>query len=210
MGANNCNFMYRKPKSEAQNKADFYQTIPQMTFALLDMLKENFPPDTSVLDCGSGNGAISKVLRTYFHTVDEIDLFHTDNPIDFLTYYPEKKYPLIVGNTPYSQKYKFIDHALELGGMFCTLFPGLSNCYNITGEYKRKREFAGTISMYPKVILSEELSENGSFVQGGTQNYLWFVFNEKNENGFPIEAVLNLHDYDEKVKEYLDKKNNMW
>jgi hypothetical protein len=210
MGANNCNFLYRKPKSEEANVKDFYQTIPQMTFALLDVLKHNFTPDTRVLDCCAGEGALSSVLRTYFKSVDEIDLFNTLNPIDFLTYYPEEKYPLIVGNTPFSAKYKFIDHALDVGQTFVTLFPGLSDCYNVTGRYKAKKEYCGRISMYPKVMLEETISGDGSFIQGGTQNYSWFMFDrtwyENAKMMFPVEIVKDLHDYDEIVKEYLDNR----
>ena len=249
MGANNCNFIYRKPKSEEEDRKDFYQTIPHMSFALLDVLKENFSPETRVLDCCAGNHSISNVLKTYFHTVDEIDLFYSNNPIDFLTYFPldmkeevyedidhfcryftkkelektkenpEKyfkfyegeKYPLIVANSPFTSKWKFIEHALDIGGTFATLFPGLSLNYNITGDYKKRKEYCGSIPMYPKVILSEELSEDGSFVQSGTQNYNWFLFDNtwhehQSKFRFPVEIVKDLHDYDKKVADFLDKK----
>jgi SAM-dependent methyltransferase len=201
-------FIRVSEETKEKNSRNLFQTDYRLTFALLKYLKINYPPHTRVLDAGCGNGAITRILKTYFNNVDGVDLYDEENPINFLEYEPEEKYDLIVTNSPYSLKYKFIDHALEIGGEVFTLFPGIANCYNITNEYKERPQYLGQISTYPKLHLTPELT-GGKAKHSGTTNYVWLHFSNYGNMLTKYEFIEDLKKYDKNVEELLDKKGEV-
>lgn len=101
--------------SSAKNKravADFYPTPPEVTIALLELLKLT---PTDIWEPACGDGAMSQVLESYGHTVFSSDIRvteYTDLVSDFLE--TETDTDWIITNPPFSASEKFIRHALSV------------------------------------------------------------------------------------------------
>ncbi len=183
--------VHRVLKSKEANIKDFYQTPRQCTQALVTWLeKMKFPRDLTVLDPCRGEGAITRVLETYFDKVDSIDLFDETNPTDFLK--TTKKYDLIVSNPPYSSKYLFVNHARELADKVLAIFPMQIVNYNMFHrDYMAIDEFVGKIKLVPKIFMHE----GADIKYGGASSYAWFFWNKEYKGEGSYEWYDDLRNY---------------
>lgn len=165
---------HRTNKTKIENEKDFYQTPIEMTHALLLYMKLKDISETSnILDPCSGHGAIVKELKRYYNNVNYIDKYTEKDihKIDFLEY--EGAPDVIIMNPPYSNKYEFIDNALQIAPkVFCLLPLQIMN-YNIFHtKYMNIPQFGGKIVMTPKVRLHSGID----IKYGGMSSYAWFYW----------------------------------
>lgn len=93
-----------------RRELDYYPTPVDVTSALMRFLK--LPPLT-IWEPACGNGAMSKVLELFGHTVISTDLRHMgygEGGIDFLS--AERRCDAVITNPPFNISEDFIRHAL--------------------------------------------------------------------------------------------------
>ena len=89
---------------EKRRALDFYPTPPECTIALIEFLKLK---PSIIWECAAGEGAISKVLEKYGHTVISTDIITGD---DFLK--TQRECEAIITNPPFNLSEQFIEKAL--------------------------------------------------------------------------------------------------
>ena len=100
-----------------RNKTDFYETPPEVTFALLDFLESQnlITPGCMIWEPACGRGKMTQVMLDRGYAVLGTDL-HPEiagqPSVDFLT--ADKACDWIITNPPFSKATAFISHALEL------------------------------------------------------------------------------------------------
>lgn len=210
----------RKPKSKMECVRDFYQTNPLMVKVLADWLKKRDIYNISsekkhklfslsrfkilkVLDPCCGYGVIQNGLIDVFGKFNPIrgfDKYFGDVKADFLTH--NKKYDLIVMNPPYSSKYKFMLHAMEISKVVIVLLPlNISNYNMFHREYEDIPEFVGKIKMAPKMFLDESTD----FHAGGNSQYCWYIWDKDNKTDFSKTWYADLRNYQNNDKSLLTK-----
>jgi len=102
---------------------DFFQTPNYATNLLIPFIPKNI---TSVWECASGDGKISRQLRLAGYTVFESDI-QSDDPSKVFNFLSQIK-PLpekisIITNPPFSLKEKFYLRCMEYGVPFALLIP---------------------------------------------------------------------------------------
>jgi len=164
-------------KSKESNEKDFYQTYPGCTHALIEVLEPiGMTRGLEALDPCCGRRAITNVLETYFTDIDAFDKFEGDNNQDFLEY--EKEKDIIIMNPPYSRKYEFIDHAMDISRIVICLLPlNISNYNMFHAEYENVPEFVGKVLMTPKIFLHD----GTEMKSGGTSAYAWYIWKKDNK-----------------------------
>lgn len=165
----------RKPKTKELKAKDFYQTNPAMVQALIDKDFYLKVRQHKILDPCCGKNVIGNVLRKNgFKHINEIDI---EQGVDFLAYY--KSHDVIIMNPPYSNKYAFIDHALEIARYVYVLLPLDVSNYNLFHrEYLNTEKYKGRILMTPKMILHDGIEPKF----GGNSSYAWYHFSNDNTN----------------------------
>lgn len=99
-------------KAEKRRELDFYPTPPDVTHALMRFLAL---PLTLLREPACGDGAMSKVLESYGHSVISTDLRQTgygQGGVDFITAAPRGAGGIIT-NPPFSASQLFIERAVE-------------------------------------------------------------------------------------------------
>jgi hypothetical protein len=171
---------------------DFYQTNPKMVEVLIMHFISKLSRLT-ILDPCCGKCVIGKGFFKNDIRIDEFDFFPVSKMIekaDFLSYgNTNNYYKAVVMNPPYSQKYAFLDHALNhFENVYC-LLPEISLNYNIINEkYLSMPRYWGKIKMYPKMFLHEGIEDKF----GGTTCYSWLCFDGDIHGKFKHEIIHNL------------------
>lgn len=184
----------RRLKSELENKKDFYQTPPACTRALIDFFKNDIKlnPNLSVLDPCAGELAITKELEKFFPQVDVMDKYMDYSGEDFLK--TDKSWDIIIANVPYSDKYNFLNKALEVGEKVFAILPQQINNYNVFHkEYMDRPDFVGKLVMTPKIMMHE----GQKIVKGGTSSYAWFFWDKHHDRNYSLEWYKNLDNFKE-------------
>lgn len=184
--------LVRIPKTKKQKAQDFYQTNPLMVKALIDWFKWNncTPHDLNILDPCAGKGVIRRGLLSYFLDVKYMDKFTGKKRGNFLNH--NKFYDMIIMNPPYSAKYKFIDHARKQSRFVFCLLPLATSSYNMFfREYEDIGQFVGKIQMAPKMFLDETTN----FIAGGTAQYCWYIWDNKNNTTYSKNWYKDLRNY---------------
>jgi predicted RNA methylase len=189
----------RRNKSKELKEKDFYQTNPAMVRALLKYLPWS---NVSILDPCCGEGVICGQLALSFgmqaavHGKKGIKLIAYDKfpktgaSVDFMD--EEEEFDYVIMNPPFSQKYEFIDKALEVGkNVFCLLPLDVMNYNVVQRNYLSQKFFCGVILMTPKLFLHSGTEAK----RGGNSSYGWFHFSLENKNKFPYMLFENLEDY---------------
>lgn len=175
----------RTAKPKDLKAKDFYQTHPAMVQSLCNKYLCYVDRDKSILDPCSGNGVIKKVLRKNGFTglIAQVDIEKKDDPrvieLDFFEYMQEinHKVDIIVMNPPYSNKYAFIDEALNVARDVFVLLPlDVSNYNHFHKNYLDTKEYKGRLLMTPKMMLHEGLEPKF----GGNTSYAWYHFSNSN------------------------------
>ena len=181
----------RVQKSKEENIKDYYQTNPYMVKALNELFADmNVSTESKVIDPCEGKKVIKRGLKSYFKNVKGFDLFEGDSPVDFLE--TKERCDIIVMNPPYSNKYKFIDHALELADKVCCLLPlNISNYNMFFKEYENTETFQGKLQMSPKMFLNETTE----FKAGGTSQYCWYIWDKNNKTKNSLTWYKDLREY---------------
>lgn len=94
-----------------RRELDFYPTPAEVTIALMDFLK--LDPCT-IWEPACGDGAMSKIISLYGHSVISTDIRHTgfgDGGFNFLEHAMEVD--AIITNPPFNLSELFIKHAIE-------------------------------------------------------------------------------------------------
>lgn len=182
-------------RRQQRDKKDFYQTPVVAVEALWLTTLKSFPKESIILDPCKGGGVIGGVLREAgFENIREIEKYPvdvTESPVDFLEY--DRPVDIIVGNPPYSQKYKFIDHALTLADYVFFIFPVAMISYNnFHTEYLNRPEYIGRVLLTPKFFMDEN-DRGRSIKRGGSGAYAWFCWSKRgrDSNG-SMETYYNL------------------
>lgn len=114
-----------KPPLKQGNRDDF-QTPPSALEPLYKFLK----PRSTIWECASGKGNLSRALKQKGYKVISTDIL---NGRDFLEYEP-KQYDCIITNPPFSIKQEFLQRAYCLEKPFAFLLP-------LTALESAKRQF---------------------------------------------------------------------
>jgi hypothetical protein len=95
-------------KQERRRELDFYPTPPDVTHALMRFLAL---PQSLVWEPACGDGAMSKVIQSYGHTVIGSDI---RDGVDYLTAKPAPQcgYGAIITNPPFNLSEQFIRKAI--------------------------------------------------------------------------------------------------
>jgi len=170
------NTIRRLKKSSVAEKMDFYQTHYTMVLALKHFMLNilGISEHSSCLDPCAGKGAIWKNLIDTFYNISYFDRFLMRRCRSF--YLHSKAYDCIIMNPPYKkQKYKFIKKARKQATWVFALLPyNVANYNDFHREYMDIPEFVGKLVMTPKMFLTED----GSFLPGGTNSYVWFIWKQ--------------------------------
>ena len=157
----------RIKKVKELKEKDFYQTHPSMVYSLIN----NYDIKGTILDPCAGKGIIGSII-----SVDEFDLHPGKSNMqqrNFLNFYTH--YDNIIMNPPYSDKYRFIDHALAVADRIFVLLPLDTSNYNIFHtRYLNTNLYRGRLLMTPKIMLSETIK----LKRGGNTSYAWYEFGE--------------------------------
>ena len=149
-------------KSERPRREyDFYPTPYGLAeTSLVNLIGEWATTPRIVLDAGAGDGVWGKAYRKLFGNrtfIDGIDIrgilpkppeYNSYYKQDFLEFYPDAPYDLIMGNPPYSLMEEFVRHSMEivkeLGYVF---FLG-----RLEFLASKKRGF-GLFAEYPPIVI---------------------------------------------------------
>jgi hypothetical protein len=186
----------RIKKTSKQKEKDFYQTNPLMVKSLVTWFENyDISEKLNILDPCSGKGVIVRGLYSHFLKVNYLDKFEGNKKGNFLNH--NKKYDIIIMNPPYSNKYKFIDHARDIANTVVCLLPlNISNYNMFHREYEDIPEFLGKIQMAPKMFLDETTD----FKAGGNSQYCWYIWNKNNDTDYSKTWYSDLRDYQEVKK----------
>jgi len=184
----------RIKKSKELKEKDFYQTHPAMVRALVDNYNlEGFILDPCAGHLSIGNGLREKGLQDIIeHDINPCDF--SVAKIDFLQQeVPENNvFNAIIMNPPYSNKYAFIDKALEYGCEVFVLLPLDTSNYNIFHKrYLDVPQYQGRLLMTPKVILHEGLETK----RGGNSSYAWYHYDPNVDAIDKYEKYADLMEY---------------
>jgi hypothetical protein len=169
------NTQRRIHKTTKETDKDFYQTNPYMVLALKEWLIENgFSNEVTILDPCCGQKVIGDGLRDTFPNIIEIDKFPEEGEsIDFMDYEPDRKVDIVIMNSPYSNKYNFINRAMEMADHVFSLLPlNVSNYNMFHREFEDIHEFVGKLQMAPKMFLDQTTD----FRPGGTAQYCFYYW----------------------------------
>lgn len=84
------------------------------------------------------------------------------------------------------------------------------NYNKICKQYKDDPKYVGKISCYPKAFLSQSMNDDGTLERGGTTIYSFLIFDSNGgQSSMKFEIMSDVRKYYEKVKEFLDNKNNV-
>lgn len=178
--------MSAKNRGTETRKHDFYAT-PEIS---IRTLFNEFSLDLSnihvALEPSAGNGAISKVLKELYPTInlDQIEIREEEKNVleqygnvfieDFLSYNSNKKYDLIITNPPFTYAKEFIEKSFELSHENTIIIMLLR--LNYLGSQKRH-------DFWKKHLPDQQhtLSSRPSFTGSGTDatEYAWFVWGTK-------------------------------
>lgn len=166
---------------------DLYETPMESIEAVLPHIY--IPVNGTILEPTAGSGNVIRALKNHYipfgineyHAceIDEVhrasleELCHEVFIQDFLTFYPEDTYDLVIGNPPYHLAKECIEHALTLlseGGILVFLLR-----LNFLESQKRKQFW----KEHPVKQLYV-LSKRPSFTGHGTDatSYSWFVWGD--------------------------------
>lgn len=169
----------RKANGTHRHEDDWYRTPGQCTRALLRV--ERF--ETEIWECACGDGAISRELEAYGHTVISSDLIgrgYGNSGVDFLAA-TELWATDIITNPPYDKADEFALHALSLGVRKMALLCRLAWLEG-QDRYDRlysQRKLARVWTFSPRQTLWRGDRGEGD---GGMTAYQWFIF-ERDHNG---------------------------
>lgn len=169
----------RKANGTHRHEDDWYRTPGQCTRALLRV--ERF--ESEIWECACGDGAISRELEAYGHTVISSDLIgrgYGNSGVDFLAA-RELWASDIITNPPYDKADEFALHALSLGVRKMALLCRLAWLEG-QDRYERlysQRKLARVWTFSPRQTLWRGDSGEGD---GGMTAYQWFIF-ERDHNG---------------------------
>lgn len=164
---------------------DYYATPPEAVKALLE--KETF--SKNIIEPSIGGGSVAKVLKDAGHDVIGYDIIDRGYPNtivqDFLTVTDVFKNTDIIGNPPYKDALKHVEHCLDViePGQKVAMFLKIQF---LEGKARRKffdknppRRIYVASSRYACAI-------NGDFtsVKGSAVCYAWYVW-EKGYTGLP-------------------------
>jgi hypothetical protein len=109
---------------------------------------------------------------------------------DFLE--EKEEQDIVVMNPPFSNKYAFIDKALEIARITYCLLP-LDTCnYNyFARNYLIKKTYWGRVTMTPKLFLHDGTETR----RGGNSSYAWFEFRQTERQVDAYEKFLDLEDF---------------
>jgi len=120
-------FIENKEKLPERKAYDFYPTPIEFARAVLNKWKEksSMPSSYSVLEPGCGNGVWGEAYRsevTKHNSLWGVDIRDIErHPAydvwlqeDYLTFGPESKFGLIIGNPPFSLCHEFLDESFSL------------------------------------------------------------------------------------------------
>lgn len=192
----------RTYKSTKETEKDYYQTNPYMIEALKEWLIEEglVEEELTVVDPCCGEKVIGKGLIDIFPNIVQFDKF-AENCYreDFMEYNPKYKVDIIVFNPPYSNKYNFINKAMEISDkVFCLLPLNVSNYNMFHREFEDIPEFVGKILMAPKMFLDQTTD----FRTGGTSQYAWYMWSKNNSTNYSLTWYKDLV----KIKEEMENK----
>jgi hypothetical protein len=179
-----------------RKKSDFYETPYSITKHLLAV--ENFDSNATICEPARGNGAITKVLKTYFN-LEQITEYDIEK--DFLN--ETKLYDYIITNPPFSIANEFIIKAKAVAKLkFAFLLPlsylhGKARYDSIFTDKTYGLKTVYVFTRYP--MLGELLREDGKY-NTGMMVYAWYVF-ENNYSGKPF------IDWIDNNKDVLSKKD---
>lgn len=112
-------FLANSSTSNRRRELDYYPTPIDVTNALMRFL--SLPPCT-IWEPACGDGAMSRVLELFGHTVISSDLRHTgygEGGIDFLA--ADRECDAVITNPPFNISEEFIRHALRQAGTVAML-----------------------------------------------------------------------------------------
>lgn len=116
----------RMKSHRSRSPRDLYETPLALAEAAMMKIVPNkkiMTSQFSVLDAGCGTGVWGEAINHFFPVVDGIDLeprigntqyYDSIITMDYLHYFPDEKYNIILGNPPYSLAEEFIRHSFEL------------------------------------------------------------------------------------------------
>jgi hypothetical protein len=160
--------------SKKRKENDFYETPFSMTEQLLKA--HYFGSFNSVLEPACGNGAIVKVLQTFFN---EVHCYDITEGIDFFD--EKQRYDYIITNPPYSSSFNWIKKCKEVATKkFALLLPlsylhgkkrhdeiWMDKTYPLTNVY--------VFTRYP--MLGDKLRDDGKY-RTGMQVYAWYIWDK--------------------------------
>lgn len=172
----------RKAEGINRHEDDWYRTPPECVRALL--AKEPF--DIEVWECACGDGAISRELEAYGHTVVSTDLINRgygQGGVDFLAA-DELWASHVITNPPYDLADEFAMHALKLGVRKIALLCRLAW---LEGSDRHERlwslgRLARVWVFSPRQTLWR--GDDDTEDDGGMTAYAWFVF-ERDHSSAP-------------------------
>lgn len=184
-------------RGRAEN--DYYATPFYATEAILNALEkdgETLSSDT-ILEPAAGEGHIVKVLKEHYpyNEITANDISYRDSRlgidinggIDFLTYYPYRKYDTIITNPPFKYAKEFIYKALEMSNHLVIMFAKLQLLEGVErrklfDEYPPKYIYVFSRRV-ATLMNGEETDENGK-PWATTMATAWYVW-EKDYEGEP-------------------------
>lgn len=161
-----------------RKESDFYQTPYKLTESLFK--NEDFDFNKIVLEPACGDGAIVRILNSYFtyKNVESYDLkIHN---IDFLKDCPDRKYDYIITNPPFSIANEFIIKAKEI----CTIkFAFLMKLNYLQGQWRYKNIFnkydnfpLTKVYVFTRMPTFEStIREDGKY-ETGMQATAWYIW----------------------------------
>jgi len=97
---------------------DFYPTPPDVTVALLDLIRPILHPNSTIWEPACGEGDMQNAITDRGFTVIGTDI---QNGFNFLTMEPPFDYDWIITNPPFTSSEAFIRRAYDTGKPFCML-----------------------------------------------------------------------------------------
>jgi len=98
-----------KKQAHKQPEGNFYPTPKSLIWVAEHIIKQEFTPNSTILEPCCGNGMISMELEKMGYTVKNNDLFTQPQGVDYLTM--DTDYPYVISNPPFSLWDEFVKHA---------------------------------------------------------------------------------------------------
>lgn len=166
-------YVENRDKLPKRKEFDFYPTPIELCKVAVRKL-DLYVPHITILDPGAGNGVWGKAIREVYPefsiTIGGVEIRDVGKPdsytnwynnIDFLTWNPNYKYDLIVGNPPYKYAEEFLDKSFELlkdNGQILFLYR--LTFLESLGRYKKY--FSGTLAPEKVYVSTRRISFSGN------------------------------------------------